>query len=442
MIIDAMDCDEARRLAFEYRRGELAEADAASVAEHLQGCQGCRHYHERLDSMLGATRSSGPMEPAPFDTNALFARITTQLQPQADEPALVVEAALDDDDDLFEEERSSRWLWAVAALVAAVVALVTVPPLFDDTSAPAHSQDVLDQALVPVISAPVEPDLLATVVARPLENLAVKVFASELANWSLTGEQDYELSVQSGTVLVEFLPIEGATLRVKSPRFEVQVIGTVFYVVAEEQAAVGVLTGKVEVQPTSGAPAVVSTGQEILADREVRPMSALRLVEASRHVDLLAHEKNLAALAGPKDEADGDDGDDGDDSSEQASAALAQPNDRQAAQPQFRAHPSSTEEQIRQAADKAMRARNYAEAARHYERLLTVLPAHDPASASVTLDLARLYRQRLARPQKAIEHLRRFVVRWPDDVATPSAREELCRLLERAAQTDPLCRER
>jgi anti-sigma factor RsiW len=46
-----MDCQEARELLEEFRRGELSSEAAARVAAHLAGCPACRRLREEADAM-------------------------------------------------------------------------------------------------------------------------------------------------------------------------------------------------------------------------------------------------------------------------------------------------------------------------------------------------------------------------------------------------------
>ncbi|CAN0582484.1 unnamed protein product, partial [Laminaria digitata] len=109
----------------------------------------------------------------------------------------------------------------------------------------------------------VEPATSDASLARAFEQLqpqrasddTIKVFASAGAKWKLVGKApEHLLELEQGTVLVEFLPRQkNERLKVVSGETEVAVLGTVFYVSAEEPgearpARVGVITGKVRVE--------------------------------------------------------------------------------------------------------------------------------------------------------------------------------------------------
>jgi hypothetical protein len=101
----ALDCASARDRLEEYRRGELARAEAALVAVHLEACEACRAARARDDAVV-ALVGTLPRPPAP---PALAARIAALGAPPAG---------------------ARRWLgrpWVAALGAAAVVALAVAP---------------------------------------------------------------------------------------------------------------------------------------------------------------------------------------------------------------------------------------------------------------------------------------------------------------------------
>jgi anti-sigma factor RsiW len=52
-----MDCQEAREVLEEYRRGELAADGAAAVAAHLRGCPRCRALHTEGEALAARIRA-------------------------------------------------------------------------------------------------------------------------------------------------------------------------------------------------------------------------------------------------------------------------------------------------------------------------------------------------------------------------------------------------
>jgi hypothetical protein len=148
-------------------------------------------------------------------------------------------------------------------------------------------------------------------------------------------------------------------------------------------------------------------------------------------LDISAHEAKRTALR---------------DAAAPSSAELSRARDRAPLRPRKPSDQGSDKEseqarraELLESGRRAMAARDYAEAANHYEALLGEMPGTDPASMTIRLDLARLYRQHLDEPERAIGHLRTFVMNRPDDVAAPSAVRELCRLLSATDERDPLC---
>ena len=75
----------------------------------------------------------------------------------------------------------------------------------------------------------------------------------------------------------------------------------------------------------------------------------------------------------------------------------------------------------------AQRAHEWAQAAEQYEVWLRQSGVTSQSGA-VRLDIARIYLDRLRDPSRAMGHLETFVAQFPDDVAAPAARAELCRI--------------
>lgn len=94
---------------------------------------------------------------------------------------------------------------------------------------------------------------------------------------------------------------------------------------------------------------------------------------------------------------------------------------------------------LRMMAEKALRERDFARAAHHYEELLEILPPRDRAAGLIRFDLARIYRRHLHSPEQSLAHLRYIIHTRPDDTITPQAIIELCRLKEDPGE-EPLCR--
>ncbi|HEV8673372.1 MAG TPA: zf-HC2 domain-containing protein [Methylomirabilota bacterium] len=102
-----MDCQEAREILEEYRRGELPADAAATVEAHLARCPRCRGLREEADAMAAGIRAL-PRSPAP----AALARRLERLRLARPRPAPI------------------RWLarpWVAAAAAAVLVAAVLAP---------------------------------------------------------------------------------------------------------------------------------------------------------------------------------------------------------------------------------------------------------------------------------------------------------------------------
>jgi len=100
-----MNCDEAREVLEEYRRGEVPPDAGLAVEAHLAACGACRGLREAHDALAGLVRGL-PRTPAP---PSLRRRIL---------------------EGTGEQRRRFAWLrrpWVAAALAAAAVALILAP---------------------------------------------------------------------------------------------------------------------------------------------------------------------------------------------------------------------------------------------------------------------------------------------------------------------------
>ena len=460
------DCDTVREMVFNYRRGELSELDSALFEETLQECEECSRYVHRVLDVLDVTLHAQAQDylDRPIDddfADALFASISQQLlegEPELDdlpedgedEPVRMPvrlefatsfeqDMAQEDEDDLSVPGHRPLWLGLAALLLVgvgagamAMFALEPVEPERAPVAVSASSDVALSRAFEQL-----QPQAPTT--------RAVKVFANHSARWTLEGKSpEYVLRLEQGTVLVEFLPRQKQDhLKVISGQTEVAVLGTVFYVSAEEPAQdrparVGVLTGKVRVkQPQSpGQPArevTLEDGEETTPTLQKTSMQ--QGIRAQSLVDLGAHRTALARRDAPTKIA-----------AVAPKAPVEEPAAQGAQQPEPPAHPQPTttsrgpsQEDLRARAQKSLRDRDYARAAKSYERLLDRLPPDHGERASVRLELARLYMRYLGKRDLAILHLRKFVQQHPLDVAAPSARRQLCQLLGMRAAQDPVC---
>lgn len=279
---------------------------------------------------------------------------------------------------------------------------------------------------------------------------AIKVFASQGASWSIQGDApDYTLNLEQGTILVEFLPTRRERLRVVSRHTSVDVVGTVFYVSSNEDSArddahnarVGVLTGKVRVKPSPDAPVVeLEDGQQIQEDARISavPQAAF---ERSRHmIDLDAHRAILAERAEERSAIATREQTPEPSPAPKTTEIKKQPAREIVTTPSSPA-PSASEriDALKKEASSALREKDYAHAARKIEALLAIMPASHPERATFRLELARLYMRHSGKRQDAIEQLRTFIAEHPLDVAAPSARRQLCRLLGPESSKESEC---
>lgn len=459
----AHDCKHLREQLFDYRRAELSALDAAQFEEEVAACPDCAARTGRLIGLLDLAAEAPadvwldtPAEDAAGDPlgDALFASISQRLlavqgadvssvesKPSPDispaesrevrlhGPLAELGAAANDDDDEVAPRRSFvPWLVAAACAALALGAAYKLGGA-GEVAAPQEPAQIAAKA-------DAKPADLGALAAASSAPDAVKVFASEGATWTLEREaQGYVVRLSGGTLLIEFLPGAGESLRVETPDSQVEVVGTVFFVrakVAQAQEAVGVLAGSVRVKRAGEqAGRLLKRGQGIEADGDVRELEPVTFEQVRPHVDLEAHDAALRARADSAAPVKAQQG---------APAELVKPPEpavipdqpiKQAPAPRV-----ETIAQLRQRATDALAARQYAQAAQDYERILQRTGAASPEAATLRLELARLYMRELNQREPALNHLRAFLKDHPGDVAAPSARRQLCRLV---GPEDPQC---
>lgn len=425
-------CADVRKYAFDHRRGDLQEMELRKFEKHLSACEACQAYYARLDGLLDAAllrevpaqsardeifanivQRVQPGESAQSDADvkdALFDKIAAEIArpPVAAEALALAEPEYEEDDAANDNRtrRASR-IFAVAALAAGVAIGFAVRALVVNEVAPPHREvaEVAQQAPAPTTQPPEPPALLAELWPQPapagIDN--VHVFGTNDASWTLKAQgAGRTMALDAGTVLVEFVPQRRSTLNVVGHGFTVEVTGTIFYVSANP-TTVGVVEGSVTVH--GGEKSVRLTAGDAWtpeAGKHVAPPAmradAERVINIDEHVDALARAALDRVVEEPPRPA--------------LSKEVVQ----------------TPREQLRAAAEDALRAGRYAIAAQFYERMVAELPATLPENASLRLDLARIYIRHLGQEERAISHLRRFVGDRPDDPLTPTARDELCRI--------------
>jgi hypothetical protein len=376
--------------------------------------------------------------------------------------AVKVVSEVDDELDRADLDRSpNRWRLGLAALAAVVLAGVMAlvwnaqqepagageRPVqlagAEDSGATGAGADV-----APVPSQMTVEQALAGAVQQPTGRESVRVFASDGAEWRIgSDEEGTLLELTMGALAVEFLPLAGEPpLRVRTPEYEVRVVGTVFYAsTGLEGPEVGVATGAVEVTVEGESAGRLSTGE--VYDRQTGERSTEEQFEwLEGRVDVAGHEAALrerAAAAG-------------------SVAAVAPGRQPERTRSPGR-EPERVREPVRGAPEAALedattgsaevpapvdlraRARalaaagDWRAAAAAWERVLAQVPASSGEEATIRLDLARIYLRQLESPLQATGHLRSFVQRFPNDVATPSVLQELCRISRERGWVEPLC---
>jgi hypothetical protein len=419
-----------------------------------------------------------PAAPPADPGDALFAAITERLDAptitliqtpvpaalSAPTPAAAPPAAAsnDDLDDAFgpvpPPRRAASGLWLMAAAVLLGVSAL-IWRLVASDAPPAATPDT---AQVAEASAAPESDSALQQIAMVAEGLEnVQVFASDDAAWSLSEGPAHVLTLERGTVLVEFVGDGSSSLRVDAPAWDIAVTGTVFFASVDAPGAdVGVLVGSVEVVSDSGETTIalqagrqydVHTGlsdlnpddRDRMALRVAPGDHALRL-EAARQASAVPQEPgtpgpdaDVVASAQPVRERPPAPRPVRPDSGAEVGPRASE--DASADAPEEASAPGRDWSALLQEGRAAERSADWNGAVDAYESALGAMPAGAPEAATLRLDLGRIYVRRLDRPERGMFHLRRFLLTSPNDAAAPSVREEFCRFVRENGQTDPLC---
>ncbi len=356
--------------------------------------------------------------------------------------------------------------WRRAALVAAAAAVAIfmwtllrpVAGVVPTSEQPSSVAEVLPG----VTTDPLHP--MTTAVA------AVEVFASADAAWSLTGTHDYVLHLNQGALLVEFVPLDGATLRVETPDTVVQVVGTAFYVNADADGdEVSVVTGAVRVD-RHGRTFEVETNEVLGEDDELTEMTDEIRAVLTAWVDPVAHQRRLDDARAATEDAAVTAEDPVETAHQPESERPASPGGLESSlvaapdsgleMPSFTHHPSDdavarrqsepahdaapaapvvSMEELRERAGSAMEREDWAEAAENYEALLDRTSRRSAAAATTRLELAGVYLNHLDRPGRAERHMRRFLHYNSDDVAASAVREAYCERLQERGELSEYC---
>lgn len=82
-----MHCDECNKLLSSFMDGELDEARAATVREHLAACPACARVCEELTAILDVCRTEPANEIVPPNSKALWCRINNIIESDVKPPA-------------------------------------------------------------------------------------------------------------------------------------------------------------------------------------------------------------------------------------------------------------------------------------------------------------------------------------------------------------------
>lgn len=442
-------CRDVRKFVYDYRRGELQAAESRKFEEHVASCEKCRDYVDRLEGMLDAAaiqeyvpeidrddmfgrivEAAREESGGSLDRDSLFERITAEIDLSDARPSVAKEALeLAEPQETLETEREEpagpTLLYVVAALAAGVLIGIGLGFLYP-TSEPVAPQPMVAEKPTPkTTNSPVEVArttvALAELGSQPTPSGVddVKVFGDPTASWDIrTQGARRKMELKEGTVLVEFVPDENNELEFVADRFTVRVTGTIFYA-STESGLVGVVTGSVEVQPSSGETVTLVGGQEWVDGEGLRQAPAQVRADAGLHINVIEHEELLERKPPP------------------SQKPMAKPDPPRP--PMSKEVGQTPRARLRASADDALRDGRHAVAAQYYERMVEELSAADPANASLRLDLARIYIRHLGAERRAIVHLRRFVQDRPDDPLTTDARNELCRIASAVGQAERQC---
>lgn len=455
------ECDVIRDLAFDYRADELSDVESRRVDDHLDTCASCADHFGRIATLLEAPTQVALEAESRIDPDALFSRITQTLgiedagadtlmlgggsprtgrmaalssetthrfagddllpntEPSQEVPVQTGAAWLDDTPANLTRSASSAgwWVAAAACLLATFLGFGVLREARPPSPTPNVEETALARAELPDLSAPAP---------------SIELRASADAAWRLSddGDSPRVLTVDSGAVLVEYIPDDRRDLIVHAADRTFRVVGTVFFVDAQaELTRIGVLTGAVELDGQTLRGGAIDDGGG------PRPMTDEEHHEWSGHVDLAMHEVRLQAAA-QRAEPSAPDGDVRIEAVEVDPGVTPPP-----ARPERAARPARERSEpappdARAEAERAMAERRWNDAAQAYEALIR----SGRGGAGVRLDLARLYLRRLDAPAQAVPHLRAFVERNPTDPVAESARRELCRVSAELGVEEALCR--
>jgi len=139
-----MRCEEAEELLLKQRDGELSDAEARLLEEHVGACERCRRFRDALGRVEGFLKAERGAPPVVRDPSALWARVSRDLAERKPDRAETGGRPQ------TPRVLSARWLRvnAVAAGVVAVVGLMVAYALWGRATAARRDVTARGQAAV------------------------------------------------------------------------------------------------------------------------------------------------------------------------------------------------------------------------------------------------------------------------------------------------------
>ena len=479
-----ISCKDVEALLFEHHRDELSDLKQAEVDEHLSSCSMCRELTSKFGDVFALAAGADTEAWADIDADGLFDRIETAIG-DPDAHSAHPDARLDeafaaarisdseshsaiDPDQLFDRISQQiddsgpskitptpprkRWPWAVA-VVAASVALITWWGLSEDLGQ-SIEQDI-PETTAPVTASSDEaedgdedqppgfaeedeeplPAALALPSMRPAPSQrdSVKIFTTDDAEFRIDDSEDKTtIELDSGSILVEYLPDRDSELSLHTRGYTITVVGTVFFVTIEdERPQVAVFEGAVRMtSPDESRHKLVATG-ELFDGADLGVLSEEITSQVAPYVDLDAHRLALRHAR------------------EEAKRPVEDPSTEEVSVEEVPEEalevPEATDPEppsVRELRRKALQALYDGEFRQATTLLASALEKTEPteqATADILLELARIHMRELDEPEQAAAYLSRFINQWPDDPAAEAIRTQLCDMSSLADSDEEMC---
>lgn len=301
---------------------------------------------------------------------------------------------------------------------------------------------------------------------RSLAHADVVVLPSRDAAWTFTAGLPHQLTLERGTVLVEYAPDATEGLTIAAGDHVVRVTGTIVTVQLDaDGVSVAVVDGSVEVEAPAHTVGLHG-GRQLLADGRLQALDPAVYQLADVTFGVAAHQARRTAVDDPTPTTANDVApapvltarnnatasparrNSAATQNETATDAASIGGNEQGNEDQLatlaHAAPAPTVEQtvteLRTLADQAAAAGRWTQAALHYEELVSRAPANSADRAVALLELSRLYTHRLQRDDRARRAMRTFLRDHSADPAAAQVRTQLCRSAQRTGIYEPACR--